>query len=61
MGSEMCIRDSYNNRGNARSDLGDNQRAIDDFQKAADLYLKQGKENDYRDALNRIREIKRKL
>ncbi|MGC8452239.1 MAG: tetratricopeptide repeat-containing serine protease family protein [Cylindrospermopsis raciborskii] len=50
---------AYNNRGNARYNLGDNQGAIDDLQKAADLYQKQGKENDYRYALNMIRVIRR--
>ncbi|MBD2414178.1 tetratricopeptide repeat protein [Nostoc calcicola FACHB-3891] len=48
---------AYNNRGNARSALGDKQAAIIDFRKSADLYKQQGKESDYQDALNRIKQI----
>ncbi|MBW4672830.1 MAG: tetratricopeptide repeat protein [Desmonostoc geniculatum HA4340-LM1] len=50
---------AYSNRGNARSALGDKQAAIIDFRKSADLYKQQGKESDYQDALNRIKQIDR--
>jgi Flp pilus assembly protein TadD len=49
--------DAYYNRGNARSALGDNFQAISDFQQAAQLYQQQGNNEDYQDALNRIREL----
>jgi tetratricopeptide (TPR) repeat protein len=48
---------AYYNRGNARSALGDNFQAISDFQQAAQLYQQQGNNEDYQDALNRIREL----
>jgi tetratricopeptide (TPR) repeat protein len=34
--------DAYNNRGLARSDVGDKQGAIADLQKAAELFQQQG-------------------
>ncbi|MEG4107773.1 tetratricopeptide repeat protein [Microcoleus sp. S13_C5] len=49
--------EAYYNRGIARRALGDNQGALSDFQKAADLYQRQGKKDDYQDALNRIRQL----
>jgi tetratricopeptide (TPR) repeat protein len=49
--------DAYYNRGNSRQVLGEKQRAIADFQKAAELYRKQGKTDDYQDALNRIKKL----
>ena len=49
--------DAYNNRGYVRNELGDKQGAIDDFQQAAKLYQQQGKDEDYQDALNRIRKL----
>ena len=49
--------DAYYNRGNARYDLGNKQGAISDFQQAAKLYQQQGKDEDYQDALNRIRKL----
>jgi len=48
---------AYSNRGSAYSDLGDKQKAIRDFQKAAELYKQQGKTSDYQDALNRIKKL----
>ena len=51
---------AYAGRGLARYKLQDKKGAINDLQKAADLYQNQGKEDFYRNALNRIREIKRK-
>jgi tetratricopeptide (TPR) repeat protein len=49
--------DAYNNRGVVRYELGDKQGTIDDFQQAAKLYQQQGKNQDYQDALNRIKEL----
>ena len=49
--------DAYYNRGNVRNKLGDKPGAIDDFQQAAKLYQQQGKNEDYQDALNRIRKL----
>ncbi|OBQ33400.1 MAG: hypothetical protein AN487_20465, partial [Anabaena sp. CRKS33] len=51
------LANAYYNRGNVRDDLGDKQGAIDDFQQAAKLYQQQGKDEDYQDALNRIRKL----
>ena len=48
---------AYYNRGNARSALGDNFQAISDFQQAAKIYQQQDENEDYQDALNRIREL----
>jgi serine/threonine protein kinase len=41
-------------RGLANARLGENQAAIEDFQKAADLYQQQGKKADYQKALDYI-------
>ncbi|MBW4571178.1 MAG: tetratricopeptide repeat protein [Tolypothrix carrinoi HA7290-LM1] len=49
--------DAYYNRGNARSDLGDKLLAIEDFQKATDLYWKEGKLAEHKDARERILEL----
>jgi regulator of sirC expression with transglutaminase-like and TPR domain len=49
--------DAYYNRGVAKSALGDKSQAISDFQQSAKLYQQQGKNEDYQDALNRIREL----
>jgi tetratricopeptide (TPR) repeat protein len=50
--------DAYYNRGGVRKELGNKPGAIvDDFQQAAKLYQQQGKNQDYQDALNRIREL----
>jgi len=48
---------AYYNRGKARDDLGDKQRAIADFQKAANLFQQQGRQDDYQRSLERIRNI----
>ncbi|MGC8451482.1 MAG: tetratricopeptide repeat protein [Cylindrospermopsis raciborskii] len=49
---------AYNNRGLVRRDLGDNQGAIADLQKAADLFQTQGRQQDYFRALDIIRKIR---
>ena len=49
--------DAYYNRGNARSCLGDKLLAIEDFQKATDLYWKEGKLAEHKDARERILEL----
>jgi tetratricopeptide (TPR) repeat protein len=53
----LCINPNYavayKFRGLAYSRLGENLAAVADFQKAADLYLKQGHTKDYQDALDR--------
>lgn len=48
---------AYYNRGLLRTDLGKVPGAIEDFQAAADIFLKRGEENDYKDALSRIKEL----
>ncbi|MFM5886941.1 MAG: tetratricopeptide repeat protein, partial [Dolichospermum sp.] len=48
---------AYYGRGFVRNELRDKQGAIDDFQQAAKLYQQQGKNEDYQDALNRIRKL----
>jgi hypothetical protein len=49
--------DAYYNRGTAKSDLGNKREAIADYEKAAELYSKQGKEKDYQDAVNAIKNL----
>ncbi|WP_082801150.1 tetratricopeptide repeat protein [Cylindrospermopsis raciborskii] len=49
---------AYYNRGIARSNLGDNQGAIADLQKAADLFQTQGRQQDYFRALDIIGQIR---
>jgi tetratricopeptide (TPR) repeat protein len=48
---------AYNNRGFARFLSGDKKGAIEDFQKAADLFQQQGKPEDAQKALDKIKEI----
>ncbi|MTJ18967.1 MULTISPECIES: tetratricopeptide repeat protein [unclassified Dolichospermum] len=50
---------AYTNRGVVRYALreGDKQAAIKDFQTAANIYKKEGKETDYQKAIEMIREI----
>jgi hypothetical protein len=38
-------------------DLGDKQAAIKDFQTAANIYQKEGKETDYQDAMEKIKNL----
>ncbi|MFM6021534.1 MAG: tetratricopeptide repeat protein [Dolichospermum sp.] len=49
--------DAYSNRGLVRYELGDKFQAISDFKQAAKLYQQQGENEDYQDALNRIRKL----
>jgi tetratricopeptide (TPR) repeat protein len=49
--------DAYYNRGIARFNLGDKQLAIEDFQKATDLYWKEGKLAEHKDARDRVLEL----
>jgi len=48
---------AYNVRGNARAELGDKQGAIQDFQKAADLFQKQGDRDSYQKVLDNLRRL----
>ncbi|MFN9615001.1 MAG: tetratricopeptide repeat protein, partial [Dolichospermum sp.] len=48
---------AYYNRGNVYASLEDKFQAISDFKQAAKLYQQQGENEDYQDALNRIREL----
>ena len=48
---------AYYNRGLLRTDLGKVPGAIEDFQAAADIFIKTDEENDYKDALLRIKEL----
>ncbi|MFM8309923.1 MAG: tetratricopeptide repeat protein, partial [Microcystis aeruginosa] len=50
---------AYNNRGNAKSDLGDYQGAIADYNQAAQLYSQQGNMEEYRKALDRIKNLEK--
>lgn len=50
---------AYYNRGLAHAALEKSTEAIADFQKAADIYKKQGKTEDYQDAMNRITELQK--
>jgi hypothetical protein len=47
----------YQNRGVARRDSGDKPGAIQDFQKAADLYRQQGDKESYEKAINILRRL----
>ena len=49
---------AYKYRGLAYSKLRENQAAIEDFQKAAELYRQQEVNEDYQEALDRIRNLK---
>ena len=48
--------DAYNNRGNLKSTLDDKQSAIQDYQKAADLY-KQGNTLMYQFAVDNVKKL----
>ncbi|MCY7384356.1 MAG: tetratricopeptide repeat protein [Microcoleus sp. CAN_BIN18] len=49
--------DAYKNRGNLKSTLDDKQSAIEDYQKAADLYKQQGKTSDEQYAVNQVKKL----
>ncbi len=49
--------DAYNRRALARFVLGDKKGAIEDLQKAANLYLERGDKNRYQQTLISIREL----
>ncbi|MBE9076394.1 tetratricopeptide repeat protein [Romeria aff. gracilis LEGE 07310] len=48
---------AFYNRGLAHVDLGNTSAALDDFDIAAELYIEQGNEEYYYDALDRINEL----
>ena len=48
---------AYYNRGLLRTDLGRVPGAIEDFQAAADIFLDKDEQNNYKDALARIKEL----
>ncbi len=48
---------AYQNRGVARRDSGDKPGAIQDFEKAADLYQQQGDKDSYEKAINILRRL----
>jgi tetratricopeptide (TPR) repeat protein len=50
--------DAYYNRAVSRKALSENDKAIADYQKAADIYQKQGENQDYQDALKQITKLK---
>lgn len=49
--------DAYYNRGVAHLENNDKSGAIADFQKAAELYQKLGRKDDYQQALKKIKEL----
>ncbi|MDY6802864.1 MAG: tetratricopeptide repeat protein [Cyanobacteriota bacterium] len=49
--------DAYFNRGIVRAGLGDRLGAIDDLRKSANLFLEQGRADDYQRAQNRINQF----
>lgn len=49
--------DAYYNRGIVYASLEDKFQGISDFKQAAKLYQQQGNNEDYQDALNRIRKL----
>ncbi|MBD0395852.1 MAG: tetratricopeptide repeat protein, partial [Microcoleus sp. C1-bin4] len=53
--------DAYYNRALVRKEQRDIQGAINDFQKASELYQQEGNADSYRDAQNAIRELQREL
>jgi len=48
---------AYNNRGSARYDLGDNKGALEDLQKAADLFQQQKNTESYQKAMDLINKL----
>lgn len=51
------LASAYYNRGLAYASIGDIAGALADYQTAADMYQQQGKEEEYQDAIARIREL----
>ncbi|GAB1544548.1 hypothetical protein NUACC21_72240 [Scytonema sp. NUACC21] len=49
--------DAYYSRANARFHLGDKQAALEDFQRAADLYRKEGKLEEHKNAREKILDL----
>jgi tetratricopeptide (TPR) repeat protein len=49
---------AYFNRGMVRAQLGDRQGAIEDLRKSANLFLEQGRANDYQKAQNTINQFR---
>ncbi|MCM0592295.1 MAG: tetratricopeptide repeat protein [Gloeotrichia echinulata CP02] len=49
--------DAFYNLGNTHSKLGDKQAAVQYFQKAAQLYQKQGQTKDHQETLERIKKL----
>ncbi|MCA2629686.1 MAG: tetratricopeptide repeat protein [Microcystis sp.] len=50
---------AYRNRGFAKKNLGDYQGAIADYNQAAQLYSQQGNMEEYRKALDRIKNLEK--
>jgi hypothetical protein len=51
------LASAYQNRGVVGRDTGDKPGAIQDFQKAADLYQQQGDKDSYEKAINILRRL----
>ena len=51
------VANYYYGRGLIYSKLGNKESAIEDFQTAANIYKKEGKETDYQKVMEIIREI----
>ncbi|MEH2445687.1 MAG: tetratricopeptide repeat protein [Nostoc sp.] len=51
--------DAYYNRGNIHHQLTDKDKAIEDLQKAADIYKQKSQEIDYEDAVEKIKLFKK--
>jgi tetratricopeptide (TPR) repeat protein len=49
--------DAYYNRGHAQCNLGDKQGGIEDYHKAADLYWKEGKLEEHKNAREKILDL----
>lgn len=49
--------DLYYNQGKTHCDLKDKKRAIESFQKAAELYKQQGKQVNYQNVINIIKQL----
>ena len=48
---------AYYNRGVTREQGGDKAGAMQDFQKAADLFQQQGNKDNYQKAINNVRKL----